>query len=95
MHSDIQFHFDQYPHHKEPPPECWEKLDSAVQHKNLKIEVDHTVRHFNGPVVWGDLYNWEEKAGLHDEGKKLFPKAFREGRLWAWDIDRTRRVECE
>ena len=79
--------FQRYPDYKEPPPECWEELDNAMQHQDLKVRVDCIYYKPDGSVIWGDFYNHERRDGLDDMARKLFPKAFNEGRLWVANLD--------
>ncbi|KIP08237.1 hypothetical protein PHLGIDRAFT_387786 [Phlebiopsis gigantea 11061_1 CR5-6] len=99
MHSQIHLSLDQYPHHTEPPLECWEKLDSILQKEAMRVDVRCEiirVVNLDKPVVWGDYYKQERRNGWAEEVKKLFPKACREGRLWTVDCEGiSRNLRCE
>ena len=86
MHSHLYLQFDKYPHHGEPPAECWEKLDSALQRDGLQtVNVDCRVQQCDPgePVVWGDLYSYERSYTWIAQARERFPKVRIDGHLWA------------
>ena len=92
MHSNLDLYFDQYPSHDVPEPsaDCWTKIDRAVvQHRALNMYVDRTIRLVlpGEPLVWGNSYIWERKGWWIAETRRMFPRTYMEGRLWAIDVD--------
>ncbi|KIP08926.1 hypothetical protein PHLGIDRAFT_353633 [Phlebiopsis gigantea 11061_1 CR5-6] len=93
MHSEICLLFRQYPFHKEPPSECWAKLDDVlenIQRPNGQPGV--AVAHYtvqlddeDSKAVWEEYYDWERKEGWLAEAIERFPKTHMSGRLWAMD----------
>ena len=86
-HTDLFLILNQYPHHKEPLPEFWGKLDSALQHEDLGVNVEAATSSADAkiPIVWGNAYEKVTMVGWMERVKLLFPKALKEGRLWAMD----------
>ena len=101
MHSELYLHFDRYlpDHAAEPPPECWERLDSALQFDGIpEVNVDRSLRQCDPdkPVIWGDYYRTERSDEWLSEARKRFPKVCESGRLWAADAHGAwRRIQCE